>query len=103
MLYRYNSSGPRTPIGCGLFLAVLGLVLLAPLIDVLIDILGWTLLVLGWASRRGESCRGCSTGAGGTAGNSFPTSSLLFQKEGRTTPVRPSLSAQALPRCHSSV
>ena len=47
MLYRYNFNGPRTPIGCGLFLAILGLVLLAPLIDTLIDILGWTLVVLG--------------------------------------------------------
>lgn len=30
-----------------LFLALLGLVLLAPLIDVLIDILGWILVVVG--------------------------------------------------------
>ena len=45
MLYRYNFNGPWTSIGCGLFLALLGLVLLAPLIDVLIDILGWILVV----------------------------------------------------------
>jgi hypothetical protein len=45
VLYRYSLNGPRTSIGCGQLLALLGLVLLTPLIDILIDILGWTLVV----------------------------------------------------------
>ena len=47
MFYRYNFNGPRASMGCGLLLALLGLVLLTPLIDILIDILGWTLVVVG--------------------------------------------------------
>lgn len=47
MLYRYDFNGPRASFGCGLLLFLLGVILLTPLTRFLIDILGWTLIVLG--------------------------------------------------------
>jgi hypothetical protein len=47
MLYRYDMNGPRASFGCGLLLLLLGVILLTPLTRFLIDILGWTLIVLG--------------------------------------------------------
>ena len=47
MLYRFDLNGPRASIGCGLLLALLGIILLTPLVDLLIGILGWTFIVLG--------------------------------------------------------
>jgi hypothetical protein len=47
MLYRFDLNGPRVFIGCGLLLAFLGVILLTPLVDLLIEILGWTFIVLG--------------------------------------------------------
>ena len=45
--YIYQSNGPRTAFGCGLLLLALGVILLSPVIAILIDILGWVLVVLG--------------------------------------------------------
>ena len=45
--YIYQANGPKTALGCGLLLLFLGVILLSPVIAILIDILGWTLVVLG--------------------------------------------------------
>jgi hypothetical protein len=47
MLYRFDLNAPRASVGCGLLLALLGIILLTPLVDLLIGILGWTFIVLG--------------------------------------------------------
>ena len=43
----YDANGPKAALGCGLLLLALGVILLSPVIAILIDILGWTLVVLG--------------------------------------------------------
>ncbi len=45
--YIYQANVPKTALGCGLLLLALGVILLSPVIAILIDILGWTLVVLG--------------------------------------------------------
>lgn len=51
MMLRFDSSGSRASIGCGLLLLFLGIVLLSPfvgwLISLLTDLLGWILIVVG--------------------------------------------------------
>ena len=47
MLYRFDMNGPRASVGCGILLLALGVILLTPLIDFLITLLGWALVVAG--------------------------------------------------------
>jgi len=47
MIFRLGGSGSGAYIGCGIFLVILGLLLLSPLIDWLVTALGWVSIVLG--------------------------------------------------------
>ena len=47
MLYRFDMNGPKASVGCGIVLLFLGVVLLTPLVDFLITLLGWALVVVG--------------------------------------------------------
>jgi hypothetical protein len=65
MVYRFDLNGRRASFGCGLVL-LMGLILLTPLIDFLIEILGWILVVLGLMRLFWPYCPACSVPGGDT-------------------------------------
>ena len=47
MLYRIGVNRSGVSVGCGFFIILIGLMLLSPLVDIIVDILGWILIIIG--------------------------------------------------------
>ncbi|MCH2526288.1 MAG: hypothetical protein MK034_00780 [Dehalococcoidia bacterium] len=47
MFYRTGINSFRASMGCGFFIVIIGAMLLSPLVDLIVDLLGWILILTG--------------------------------------------------------
>jgi len=47
MFYKTGINSFRASMGCGFFIVVIGAMLLSPLVDLIVDLLGWVLIISG--------------------------------------------------------
>jgi len=48
MFYRTGINNFRASMGCGFFILVIGALLISPLVDIIVDLLGWLLISTGF-------------------------------------------------------